>query len=120
MTSLTLPSLGNHKGYGQWTGTETSAGEILSLYAGLTQSHLTDYDMLLTGFAPGAAAVNAVGQIARGLKLRAATKPGSFFWVLDPVMGDQGKLYVNPDVVPEYKTLLRDADLIVPNQFELE
>ena len=35
-------------------------------------------------------------------------------------MGDQGKLYVNEDVVPAYKALLRDADLILPNQFEAE
>ena len=35
-------------------------------------------------------------------------------------MGDQGKLYVNEDVVPVYKKLLREADLIVPNQFEVE
>jgi hypothetical protein len=35
-------------------------------------------------------------------------------------MGDQGKLYVNDDVVPVYKNLLRDADLILPNQFEAE
>lgn len=40
--------------------------------------------------------------------------------VLDPVMGDQGRLYVNEDVVPVYRTLLRDADLILPNQFEAE
>ena len=35
-------------------------------------------------------------------------------------MGDQGRLYVNEDVVPAYKSLLWDADLIVPNQFEAE
>jgi pyridoxine kinase len=35
-------------------------------------------------------------------------------------MGDQGKLYVSPDVVPAYKDLLPFADLILPNQFELE
>ena len=86
----------------------------------MKKSHLTDYDMLLTGYAPSAAAVDAIGQIARDLKLKAGTKAGSFFWVLDPVMGDQGKLYVSPDVIPLYKTLLRDADLILPNQFELE
>jgi len=40
--------------------------------------------------------------------------------VLDPVMGDNGKIYVNEDVVPAYKNLLRDADLILPNQFEAE
>lgn len=42
------------------------------------------------------------------------------FTVLDPVMGDQGRLYVNADVVPVYKSLIPDADLILPNQFEAE
>ena len=40
--------------------------------------------------------------------------------VLDPVMGDQGRLYVDPGVVPVYQNLLHDADLILPNQFEAE
>ena len=35
-------------------------------------------------------------------------------------MGDNGQLYVSEDVVPAYKNLVRDADLIVPNQFEAE
>lgn len=40
--------------------------------------------------------------------------------VLDPVMGDQGRLYVNDDVVPAYKRIIHHADLILPNQFEAE
>lgn len=35
-------------------------------------------------------------------------------------MGDQGRLYVSEDVVPAYRNLLKDADLILPNQFEAE
>lgn len=35
-------------------------------------------------------------------------------------MGDNGKLYIPEDEVPEYKGLLREADLILPNQFEAE
>ena len=35
-------------------------------------------------------------------------------------MGDTGKLYIPEDEVPEYKGLLREADLILPNQFEAE
>ena len=35
-------------------------------------------------------------------------------------MGDEGHLYVSEDVVPAYQALLRDADLILPNQFEAE
>lgn len=76
--------------------------------------------MMLTGYIPGAEAVSKVGTIAHTLKEKAASKPGSFFWVLDPVMGDNGKLYVAPEVVPEYRKMIRDADLIVPNQYEAE
>ncbi|KAM0799362.1 pyridoxine kinase [Usnea florida] len=117
---LNTVQFSNHTGYEQFKGTKTSADEISQLYAGLKQSYLIDFDVLLTGYAPSAETVEAIGAIARDLKLRASTKPGSFFWVLDPVMGDQERLYVNEDVVPAYKNLLRDADLILPNQFEAE
>lgn len=76
--------------------------------------------MLLSGYAPSAEAVEAVGLVARDLRYRATVHPGRFFWILDPVMGDQGKLYVAEDIVPAYKQLIREADLILPNQFEAE
>lgn len=78
--------------------------------------------MMLSGYIPGAEAVEAVGKIAAELKDKARSRgePGRFFWVLDPVMGDNGKLYVAQDVVPAYKSLLPNADLILPNQFEAE
>ncbi|KAF2133070.1 Ribokinase-like protein [Dothidotthia symphoricarpi CBS 119687] len=110
----------NHTAYKQVKGTKTSAEQILDLYEGLRQSDLTNFDVLLTGYVPSAEALQAVGKIGRDIKFNAGTKPGSFFWVLDPVMGDNGKLYIPEDEVPEYKTLLRDADLILPNQFEAE
>ena len=111
---------GNHTGYGQFKGTRTTADQIQELYAGLEQSDLANFDMMLTGYIPGAEAVSIVGQIAHQLKEKSASRPGSFFWVLDPVMGDNGKLYVAPEVVPEYRKMIRDADLIVPNQYEAE
>lgn len=40
--------------------------------------------------------------------------------MLDPVLGDDGRLYLPEEVVPAYKSLLREADLILPNQFEAE
>lgn len=36
------------------------------------------------------------------------------------MMGDEGQLYIPEDEVPVYKSLLHDADLILPNQFEAE
>jgi pyridoxine kinase len=35
-------------------------------------------------------------------------------------MGDSGKLYVAPDVVPVYRTMLPLATIITPNWFEVE
>lgn len=98
----------------------TTAGEILSLFQGLVDSSLDDFDMMLSGYLPGADAVTAMGSIARQLKLNATMKPGSFFWIMDPVMGDNGKLYVAEEVVPVYKGLVREADLCLPNQYEAE
>ncbi len=115
-----LTRKGNHLGYGQAKGTRATAQEITDLYTGLKDSHLSSFQMMLSGYLPGAASVEAVGAIARDLKYKAIMDPGSFFWVLDPVMGDNGRLYVAEDVPPAYKGLIRDADLIVPNQFEAE
>ncbi|KIW62658.1 pyridoxal kinase, variant [Phialophora macrospora] len=110
----------NHTGYRQFKGRRIPAAEIKELYDGLRQSHLTDFDVLLSGYSPSAEAVEAVGTVARDLRYRSAVHPGGFFWVLDPVMGDQGRLYVAEDIVPAYRALIREADLILPNQFEAE
>lgn len=41
---------------------------------------LTDFDVMLSGYAPSAAAVEAVGGIAMDLRRRHEAAPGSFFW----------------------------------------
>jgi pyridoxine kinase len=71
---------GNHTGYRQFKGTKASAQEIRDIYDGLRQSYLTDFDVLLSGYAPSAEAVEAVGVIARDLRFKSMNKPGSFFW----------------------------------------
>ena len=113
-------SKGNHTGYRQFKGRRTPASEVKELYDGLRQSYLTDFNVLLSGYSPSAEVVEAVGTIARDLRYNSTVHPGGFFWILDPVMGDQGKLYVAEDIVPAYKQLIREADLILPNQFEAE
>jgi pyridoxal/pyridoxine/pyridoxamine kinase len=45
----------------------------------------------------------------------------TFFTVCDPVMGDNGKMYVPKELLAIYKdTILPLADIITPNQFEAE
>ncbi|KAK5172351.1 putative pyridoxal kinase [Saxophila tyrrhenica] len=111
---------GNHVGYGRFTGRKSSPSEVSDLYTGLKSSGLSNFHILLSGYCPSAALVEEIGKIARERKLESATSPGSFFWILDPVMGDNGRIYVAEDTVPAYRGLLRDADLILPNQFEAE
>lgn len=57
-----------------------TAQEIRDLYQGLVQNELNNFDVLLSGYAPGAAAVEAVGTIAQDLRKKGARRPGSFFW----------------------------------------
>ncbi|ORY62189.1 Ribokinase-like protein [Pseudomassariella vexata] len=122
VSALNTVQFSNHTGYRQWKGTRVSAEEITDLWTGLRQSYLDTFDMMLSGYVPGAAAVEAVGTIAKELRAKNNNykKGGGFFWVLDPVMGDNDKLYVADDVVPAYRGLIQHADLILPNQFEAE
>ncbi|MCJ1405247.1 putative pyridoxal kinase [Xylographa trunciseda] len=122
VAAINTVQFSNHAAYGQFAGTRTSAAEIAALYDNLVANQLARFDVLLSGFAPSAAAVEAVGAIGRALRTASVGKPGSFFWggVLDPVMGDAGSWYVDADVLPVYKALLPHADLLLPNVFELE
>ncbi|KEF55017.1 pyridoxine kinase [Exophiala aquamarina CBS 119918] len=120
VAAINTVNFSNHTGYRQFKGRRTPASEIRELYEGLRKSYLTDFEMLVSGYAPSAEVVEAVGFIARDLRYRSTVKPGGFFWILDPVMGDQGRLYVAEEIVPAYKQLVREADLILPNQFEAE
>ncbi|KAF2088369.1 Ribokinase-like protein [Saccharata proteae CBS 121410] len=120
VSAINTVNYSNHTAYKQVKGRKTTAEEITELYEGLKQSYLNRFDVLLSGYMPSAEAVQAVGRIGRDLRFNAANRPGEFFWVLDPVMGDQGRCYVPEDEVPQYKSLLREADLILPNQFEAE
>jgi pyridoxine kinase len=80
--------------------------------------------VLLSGYCPSAALVHqvdAIGQAQRRRARDAGTGTGTgFFWVCDPVMGDNGRLYVAAETVPAYRDVVRRADLVLPNQFEAE
>lgn len=95
-------------------------------------SYLTIYK----GYIPGAEALSAVGDLVSKLK----DEKLGLIYLLDrttsiienfllngfcsslclAVMGDSGRLYVAPDVVPVYKEMLPLATIITPNWFEVE
>jgi pyridoxine kinase len=93
------------------------ASHFAELFDALEFNQLLRRDThLLTGYVPNAESLQVISSLVD--KLRAANP--NLFYVLDPVMGDDGRMYVNPDVVPVYKTLAKKADLITPNDFEAE
>jgi len=71
---------------------------------------------LLTGYIPGADSLSAIADLVRKVKKE---KP-CLIYLLDPVMGDAGRLYVAEDVIPVYRNMLRLATVITPNWFEVE
>ncbi|KAF8477197.1 Ribokinase-like protein [Kalaharituber pfeilii] len=121
VSALNTVQFSNHTGYRQWTGYRTTAEQIEQLWQGLKNSEIAEeYGLFLTGYVPGADGVEAVGKIGKELKMVRQKEGQELFWLLDPVMGDGGKLYVSEEVVPIYKSLAPHADLITPNQFETE
>ncbi|CCF58211.1 hypothetical protein KAFR_0E00570 [Kazachstania africana CBS 2517] len=110
----------NHTGYGmdKVFGSITDHETMKKLLSGLFRNFPHDYDGLLSGYLPNKDCVEVVGSHYTNYK---KSNPKSI-WLMDPVMGDEGKMYVNDDVIPEYRKLALSGivDIITPNQFELE
>lgn len=107
----------SHPGWSGWTGERVDAGLMASLVAGIEATGALERgDALLTGYLgqPDAAAVVS-DALAR---LRRANPAARF--VCDPVLGDDGQLYVPAALVDHYRErLLPAADIATPNMFEL-
>ncbi|BEJ16357.1 hypothetical protein CspHIS471_0509620 [Cutaneotrichosporon sp. HIS471] len=106
----------NHTGYGYTNGCKTTADQLTAIFEGLNTNGLCGYARVLTGYIPGADALAVVGR-----EMRRLMETEGVVYLLDPVMGDIGKgLYVSADVIPVYKSLIKSATIITPNQFEAE
>jgi pyridoxine kinase len=93
-------------------------GEQLNdLVDGLEQNRLMGkYSHLLTGYIGSTSFLQQV--MSTLAKLRKET-PG-LVYVCDPVLGDDGKLYVPEELVEMYKTeMVPLATILTPNQFEV-
>ena len=110
--------LSNHTGYPIVRGQRLQADELLAIVDGLTQNHfLPLYTEILTGYIGQLELLNAVHDAVERI---VASNP-NVRYLCDPVLGDNGKLYVPADLVDVYRTkLLPLAHIITPNQFECE
>ncbi|KIK93151.1 hypothetical protein PAXRUDRAFT_531058 [Paxillus rubicundulus Ve08.2h10] len=106
----------NHSGYGDFGGTRTTAEELTRLFNLMEQSGVLIPGRLLTGYIPNADSLGAVHELVQKLK----TANANLLYLLDPVIGDAGKVYVAENCVPLYRQMLPLATIITPNWFEVE
>jgi pyridoxine kinase len=109
----------NHTGYGQWRGRVLEADAVAELIQGIGERGvLPTCSAVLSGYmgdaALGEAILGAVGAVKRA-------NPAALY-CCDPVMGDIDRgFFVRPGI-PEFfrGRAVPAADIITPNQFELE
>ncbi|MGC1212321.1 MAG: pyridoxal kinase PdxY [Micromonospora sp.] len=109
----------NHTGYGAWRGPLLAPADVAEVIAGIEdRGVLAHADAVLSGYqgdpAMGAVILDAVAKVK-------AANPDAVY-CCDPVMGDAGRgMFVRPGI-PEYlrDTVVPRADIVTPNQFELE
>ena len=112
-------SLSNHTGHeaGWGAAPRLDAAAFDSLLGGLRANALLGgYSALLTGYVGDGEVIRAVGRALPELRER---NPGLLF-LCDPVMGDNGRYYVSEECAEAYREVAPLADVLTPNQFELE
>jgi pyridoxine kinase len=109
----------NHTGYGSWTGQVFEAGLIRDVVAGIAQRGvLAECNGILSGYMGsadiGAAILDAAAAVKRA-------NPSARY-CCDPVIGDVGRGVFVREGIPEFmkNTAVPVADMITPNQFELD
>lgn len=116
--SLPTVTLSNHPGHGRPAGFRTAPDDLAAIFAALNGlGALAEAGAVLTGYFASEEQVEAAKTILVRMK---AARPGLFVLV-DPVIGDEGGLYVpQPVAVAIRDHLLPLAACITPNRFELE
>lgn len=109
--------LSNHTGYEHIRGQVLNDEDLGTVIDGLFSNGLNDYSHLLTGYVGSPSFLNKIASVVKELK---KFNP-NMVYVCDPVMGDNGKMYVPESLLPIYRdTIIPLADIITPNQYELE
>ncbi|PXF49364.1 Pyridoxal kinase [Gracilariopsis chorda] len=111
--------LSNHTGYEHGApGIRLNAHQLLEILNGMKENHLLQaISHLLTGYIGTASCLHAVADAVH--MLRHHSTP-NLVYVCDPVLGDNGKLYVPEPLVHIYvHNILHLATILTPNAFEL-
>ncbi|CAJ2653153.1 pyridoxal kinase [Trifolium pratense] len=107
----------NHTGYPSFKGQVLNGQQLWDLIEGLEANDLLYYTHLLTGYIGSVSFLNTVLDVVS--KLRSINP--KLTYVCDPVLGDEGKLYVPQELVTVYRErVVPMASMLTPNQFEAE
>jgi pyridoxine kinase len=109
----------NHTGYGQWRGSVLAVEDVVAIIRGIEdRGVLPDCDAVLSGYMGDA----SLGEVVVGAVGRIKTLNAKAIYCCDPVMGDAGRgFFVRPGIPRFIKEVaVPAADVITPNQFELE
>jgi len=109
----------NHTGYGTWRGKALGGELAADLVAGLGERGVLPHcEAVLSGYLGDAGVAQAISGAVSQVR---AVSPKALY-CCDPVMGDVGRgIYVKPEIPDMFKNdLLPLADIITPNEFELE
>ena len=109
----------NHTGYGSWTGSVFTGEEIAAVVDGIAaRGVLSACDAVLSGYMGNA----GIGEAILAAVQRVKQANPAALYCCDPVIGDLGSgVYVAagiPELIRE--RALPRADVVTPNQFELE
>jgi pyridoxine kinase len=106
----------SHLGYKGWRGQATPVSLLEELLDGLSNLSLWEKtDALLTGFLKDTERAEIALDAARRVR---GARPETT-WICDPVLGDQGRLYVDASMIDFYKGALSQVDILTPNASEL-
>ncbi|XP_026499711.2 pyridoxal kinase [Vanessa tameamea] len=107
-----------HGGYvHKHKGTILKNEEMGALIEGLMLNEVDYFTHFLTGYSMSPDSLKQIAQIIKMLR----QKNPNLIYVCDPVMGDNGKMYVPEAILPVYRDIVIPlADIITPNQFEAE
>ena len=111
--------LSHHPGHGRWHGSKLKASNVETVLDGLDEHGiLSRCDAVLTGYLSS----SDIGEVVLKGWQKVRNANSKSLIACDPILGDKIEgLYVTKNLVQFYlKKAIPQADLIFPNQFELE
>lgn len=118
--AINTVSLSNHSGYPIIRGHRMDLEEYRTILEGLKGNHfLSSYRYVLSGYINNADIIRHISSTVEEIRaLRAEAGHADVIFVCDPVMGDEGKLYCQQEVIDAYRDMIHHADITTPNYFE--